>query len=266
MFEAAVHIGHAILHAVFHRLLPVKPDAGMSLQEASQIRLRYWWVQIVLALVFVAVTAGAAVGMTLGLVGVQAVRLSALPTSEFVLPDGPVWIEWAVPAFFLGLALGAHIAALCVRFLLGSVEYHRFARAEKLVAGYDTFRLMRYFTACVILVSVPYCTLAMNWYTRFDDRGITVNEFFGFGETFHDYADVTRVLRINQFIAPSGKVVSRPRYLIIFRDGTRWSNEDVMTAHEDPEALKALEPVINFICRMTNRQVEVVQSLEDVGR
>ena len=66
--------------------------------------------------------------------------------------------------------------------------------------------------------------------------------------------------RTSHLRAPSGDIRKRDRLFILFDDGTRWCNEDVV---QSGPHLKRDEEIIQFVSRKSGRPVEELEFIED---
>lgn len=232
-------------------------DAG---PPPDTFRRSYFWFNALLLPAFFLIVAALTVGWSLVLFVLYRQRIDALPPSAYLVEPG--WGFCVVPALFLGIFTSAFPVDMLARLALGD-RYEDYMGWERGRLGLERRAAVCVMCGLGLLIAVPLAlgvAFGMDWYAHFGEDEVTVNQFWGFGERAYPYSRVKRLVRATHLRAPSGEIRKRDRLFILFDDGTRWCNEDVV---QSGPHLKRDEEVIRFVSRKSGRPVEEHEFIED---
>jgi hypothetical protein len=233
-------------------------------QPIPDLTRSYRWLNIALLPCFFLLLAAFTLGWSYVLILLYRQRIDALPPSAYLVEPG--WGLCVTPALFLGIFTSVFplnlIAYLALR---GRQEdYEEWERGRLGLGQRNAVLGLLLFLALVIVVPLTaVVALGMDWYTRFGEDEIAVNGFWGVGERAYPYGGVRRLVKTARLMPPSGVAVTRDRYFILFDDGTRWCNEDVVQT--GPHLERDAE-IMAFVSRKTGLPIEELDFIEDAGR
>ena len=135
-------------------------------------------------------------------------------------------MSFAALAILLGILSSALPLVGLYRLLLRD-RYRRFDRACHERIGFDSNRALIMITAVFLpsIIAVFYLIAANA--VRFTDSGIEITRPIPFRSRSHTYGEVRAIEHWKSLRAPSGNVVERPYYAILFDDGDSWTTEDI---------------------------------------
>ena len=162
----------------------------------------------------------------------------------------------AIPALFASLFLGMIPTDLLCRLLLKE-KYSEFTLYGNLSYGFDTWGLTKLLAIMVLVPSVTFSVLELDCYARFTDNQIITNRFWGFGETAHNYNQITRIKSVRYRKAPKG-VTEYPYHVIHFSDGSIWSTRNnFYRADREPELSNEQEKeILAFVAEKCGKEIE----------
>lgn len=241
------HFATQIFFASLAKVFPYRAPAGLS-GDLAALSQRYRWWQSVAAILDCAFAALCVFLWFQFFLLLQSVFQGRMPVSLFLMhPDGFLFL---LPALFLGLvsaAIPAHFALACL--LRG--RYREYTHYQNLRVGFDAWKVLRWFGLATILLFLPVGVLGLFCHTRFTQESLVNHPFFSLSEHEHPYAAVEEIRLIASFKAPSGDIVVRPYYEIVFQDGFIWSTRDELHQMEMPE----IAAIIDFVSKRSGKPV-----------
>ena len=154
-------------------------------------------------------------------------------------------IMWAIPAFLLGI-IGAYWGhVLAIRLMFGGDGLLAWEIVSNHKAGFNSHRFYKVLSVLVIVGSLVWAALFLDYYTRVEEDRFVENNLLGFGEKSHPYTDVKMIARTTHVRAPSGAEPARSQLHVYFTDGT------VCTA----EQADRYQPLIAFLTRKTGKRL-----------
>lgn len=259
-------IGHALtaiaisaVFALLARLIPFRASQKVSPAEAEALEKEYRWVDIALLPLFLT-SAGLLTWLWGRLLNQLADwRLTHLPPSLFLITPEPRWAFWLLPGMLLGIVTSAIPMTLTARLILGDRRYTRYLLASQLRRRYDIRKATHILFGSVGLIVALFVTLGLNWYAQFREDDIRIHPFFSLHEQLYNYDEISGLVMTSHLKAHAGNIVSRARWFIIFNDGNRWCNEDVLSRpQEDDRRLRS------FLQTKTGKAWRHAQFIEDV--
>ncbi len=232
---------------MFRRLFPVRPPdpSEPPLTDEERKTFHRWEMASIIPIFLFT----AAFGSLWYLAMKEAAGLwpTATPATRFLLRPEP--ISFAAPALILGILSSALPIDGLYRLLLRE-RYRRFERACHERVGFDGDRAL-ILIAVVFLPSIValFYLIAANA-VRFTDSGIEIARPIPFRSRSHAYRQVRAIEHWMSFRAPSGNIVHRPYYAILFDDGDSWTTEDI--CQPSP---RVAEAVIRLVAEKSGRDV-----------
>jgi hypothetical protein len=247
----ALPLGFALLRRLFpYSSRPPMPAEEM--QDLAQRAKRIDWAFVGLFFFF---TGACALAWTVLLLEVSRLRDSMMPAHLLLVQLEPNWLIWACPGLFLGMISGGWLALLSLRLLLGPRRFQQYSMASSTQAGFDGLRAFKWMSIVFVTGAAVWSVLSLDWYDRFEEDRVVINELWGLGETTYGYDQVTQIVETTHFVAPNGKLVERTRQFVIFADGRQWCHDSVL---RDPG------PLLDLLTRKAGKPVIRARFLEDV--
>lgn len=252
----AIVIGVPAFLYLLARLFPFKPSHKVTPTVFLELRKKYTKWELACVLPFLLTWFLGAYFLLVAFNWVA--RHLAHGSSEtrwLMLPDK---YFFALPAASLGLLVAVVVIDFVFRFLLGADRYAEFYLYGELQSGFDARRVRNFLFAIIGIPSILVTFLAINCYAKFTDDKMTINAFWGVGESIHAYTNITRIESISsRSKAPNGNIVERQHYLIHFNDGYVWSTNNILYSFdEDTNVNSAKEKeVLEFIANKSGKQI-----------
>jgi hypothetical protein len=249
------------INAMLASLFPYQPPPGRGKEELMELGKRYRWVGFLFFPIFLIFTGVFTWAWGSILNDVAEWRLSLLPPSVFLMkPAEPYWAFWLFPGFFLGSITAGLPASLIVRLILGRDRYADYRIGSQARSGVDDRKVMRPLIGGILLLVAVWTTLALDWYTRFEEQQMAINPLLGWGETIYPYTEVTHLVETTHLRTDKGNIVYSPRWFIVFRDGQRWCNADLGSGGRQEPAGRSLR---EFLSKKAEKQFEKARFLEE---
>jgi hypothetical protein len=194
-----------------------------------------------------------------------------LSQGESIHIEGVSSAAFFLPALFTGLLLSGLIITRLVKYhakRLSSDEsefevfYYDLNVRHSLgneVSNLGVYVVVLIPTILSLLIILP---LGLRNYTKFDDNGITYSRFFSLREERFSHQDIERIIYITSFKNLQTEMIeqTRPYYLVIMNDGTRWNTLNL----QSNGAVKELE-LIRMLSDKSGAPIETgVKNVNDV--
>jgi hypothetical protein len=127
-----------------------------------------------------------------------------------------------LPTVFIGLYLAIIPTDLLLRLRLKE-KYAEYTLYGNLLYGFDTWKAIKNLAVVTLVPCAMFTIFAMDCYARFTDDQIITNRFLCFGETAHNYSQVTRIKSVRFSVAPGENGGESPYHAVHFSDGSSWS-------------------------------------------
>lgn len=171
----------------------------------------------------------------------------------------PQWSFWAVISVFAGIILAYPLFITYLRHRLKEDFQGYYRYSTRLGGGRIFLVIVVGATICGVLVGY---FLGLGWYTAFDDMGVTINHYWSISPQKYSYDQVEGVYLVNNFVAPSGKIISQPHYVIRFVDGEIWSSWYNGRDNERPETDTE---IMRFIANRINKDIQEITFIEKLS-
>lgn len=248
---------------LFAKHLPSRPAEEVSAEERQVLIRRYRWVNIAGLPLFIVFGAGFTWCWAVILHGLAKWRLSTLPPSIFRFAPGENLIAWGVPGMFFAIVSVGILMDILLRIVLRA-RYDDYIRAEEARTRID-MRKGGLLLIGMLSVVVSLSIRGMDWYIRADRKEIAISRFWWLGERVYSYGEVHAVAKATHLKAPSGAIVQRTRYFILFSDGSEWCNEDVW-CHDDPKNFEREHAFFEFVSQQSGKPVQTVTFINELVR
>lgn len=244
--------------ALLRRYVPAK-DPGVDPETLATLRKKYAWFELSGLLPLFAIVAGITWLVYVGLRRADALLAVRREAAEFVLrPDA---IALLIPAMFLAMILSAVPMGLLIRLLIGAERYREYAVVARYGQGYDAVRAFALLAALIVPTALALAGLLMDQYTLATPSELVIDPFWGLTQHRRPYAAVVAVYQVDNFTAPSGKVIAKSYHIVRFRDGSTWSTGDGLRTPRPASD----EPMVGYVADRAGVGVQRVRSLPPPG-
>src|SRR5215475_12589373 len=171
-----------------------------------------------------------------------------------MLPDEGFFM---LPAIFIGPLLSAVPTDLLYRLLLRK-NYSEFILYGNRHFGLDAWKALKFLSILILVPSTIFTVLAMDCYARFTNDQITMNRYWGFGETTHNYSQITRIKSVRFTETFIGKIVESPYHVVYFNDGSVWSTWNTFyRADQDLKlSVEKEKEILAFVAEKCGKEIE----------
>jgi MFS family permease len=259
-----IGLGAPLCLHLLAKLFPYKPQVSLKETvsfDASQ-KLKYGCLLLASIIPFLALSF---VGGFLLIRGLIWTLHQSLPNDDgnrySMLPDHSVFL---FPTVFLGLLLGGPPIDLLHRLILKE-KYTEFILYGNLTLVYGNptsvlgnFRASKVLAILILVPCAIFTVLTMDCYARFTDDQIITNRFWGFGETAHNYSQVTGI-KFVRFKAPPGNDGGEaPYHVVHFNDGSIWSTKNVlyMADQKLKQSYEKEREIFAFVAEKCDKEIE----------
>ena len=162
-----------------------------------------------------------------------------------------------LPAFFYALCFSAVPTESLYRLKLKE-KYAEYILYGNLLYGYDTWKVAKILMLVTLTPCAIFTILAMDCYVRVTDDQIITNRFLGFGETAHNYSQVTRIKSVRFSVAPGDNGRKSPYHVVHFSDGSSWSTiNGLYQADQNPKLSYEKErEIFAFVAKKCGKEIE----------
>ena len=162
-----------------------------------------------------------------------------------------------LPAIFLAFVPGAIITDLLYRLLLRQ-NYTEFTHYGNMCSGIDSRKVFVFLSLLVLIPSMIFSILAIDCYARFTNDQIITNRYWGFGETTHNYSQITRIKSVRYIESLSGKIVERPYHVVHFNDGSIWSTQNSFYSSDQDHKLsdEKEQEILDYVATKCGKEIE----------
>jgi hypothetical protein len=195
-------------------------------------------------------------------------RLSHLGKTVFLIDASPV--ELCIWAVFLAMAATPVVGLLVLRIALGRQLYADYIMVLSHTSplGGEAGIPVHVGKVCWFLflllspILLLWIAARIDSYTAFTEDAMIVNSMWSFGrEQVRPYQNVRGIFAVDGYHARF-EDVHKPRHVLVFKDGTRWTTGDDMRApRPDTDAI-----FIDHIARKSGQPVMNLPFLEDVPK
>ena len=193
---------------------PLDPNAGYNRVRFQKVERR----MIGWSVIFIIL---GGIGWAAGLTALGHWRAALFMEAPYLIV--PSSIIWAVPAILLGIVTGVVLLDRFQRHSLKS-DYADYVSYEEKRNGL-TEKMSWYFVfGPLIVLSLVFTIMALDWYLIFTDREVVINPLFGFSEEQRPYASIVGIKTAREYVAPNGNRIGCREFVIFFADGTHWSS------------------------------------------
>ena len=133
-------------------------------------------------------------------------------------------------------------------------RYRRFVRYVNERSGLDENRAFKWLAALATAGSSVFFLAGVTYFARFDESAVEIGRPLEFRAIFYIYSQVKSIEHRETDRAPSGDIVQRPHYVILFDDGTSWSTVSFFRGNRTKPDLDG--QIAQLVARESGRSIE----------